>query len=578
MALRIHVAAALVGLVGLTALSAGAAPARELWPGVTFQQTLQLTANGPRVVYILRGPRPGGTTTLAALLSGNTLTGRGTVTSMQREFGSQATYAGVNGDLSNFGTGLPSGGLMQDGQLLAEPNRYRSTLGVTDDGTLEVKRVSSFGTWKGSGESHVLNGLNEVPGPGEVSLFTSAWGPSTPKVPNATAVVVFPLTSTAPDIDQTTTVQSVVAGAASVAIPAGGGVVLARGPVGSQLTSEAAAGTSLTLRFMLQPRWPGITTAIGGGPIIVRDGAPVFRANEGFLSSQLNPRAPRTAIGQLRDGRVIMVAVDGRQPGWSIGMTNFELAQLMARLGAVTAMALDAGGSTTVAFDGQLLNRPSDGAERPIADSIDFAYTGVFVRPPLDVVSPNGDGFQDTQSLSYKLVRPSSVTATLTGPGGAAVTPPEPTEQAPGSYPVPFPPQGTGALAEGTWKLTVSATDDLGQASSMTRSFTVDTTLGFLQTSVPRLFLPPGGREMTIGWKQTRPARATVTVEAKDGTVVRRFPSGTYDAGDHEVTWNGLDAGGKRVKGGVYRAHVVAKSEIGTSELVKTFTVRQIAG
>ena len=60
----------------------------------------------------------------------------------------------------------------------------------------------------------------------------------------------------------------------------------------------------------------------------------------------------------------MLVAVDGRQPGYSIGLTNSELAQALVRLGAVRAMGLDSGGSTTMAFDGAVLNRPSDGRER----------------------------------------------------------------------------------------------------------------------------------------------------------------------------------------------------------------------
>ena len=91
----------------------------------------------------------------------------------------------------------------------------------------------------------------------------------------------------------------------------------------------------------------------------------------------------------------------------------------------------------------------------------------------------------------------------------------------------------------------------------MTRSFTVDNTLGFLQTSVPRLFLPPGGRDLTIAWKLTRPASVVVTVETKAGEVVRTLALRRYEAADQSVVWNGLDRQKKRVKGGVYRAHVV---------------------
>ena len=104
-------------------------------------------------------------------------------------------------------------------------------------------------------------------------------------------------------------------------------------------------------------------------------------------------------------------------------MTNFELAQTLVRLGAVTGSAFDGGGSSTLAFNGTLLNRPSDsGGERPSANALQLMYYGVYAPTPDAVVSPNGDGFAEQQrQLSYKVVRPSTVTATLVGPGEVPV-------------------------------------------------------------------------------------------------------------------------------------------------------------
>ena len=99
----------------------------------------------------------------------------------------------------------------------------------------------------------------------------------------------------------------------------------------------------MTARLILRPQWGGVVDAVGGGPLIVQNGQPVFRALEDFSSSQLSLRNPRTAVGQRADGRIMLVAVDGRQPGYSTGMTNFEMAQQMVRLGAVTASSLDSG-------------------------------------------------------------------------------------------------------------------------------------------------------------------------------------------------------------------------------------------
>ncbi|MEM9663089.1 MAG: phosphodiester glycosidase family protein [Planctomycetota bacterium] len=85
-------------------------------------------------------------------------------------------------------------------------------------------------------------------------------------------------------------------------------------------------------------------------------------------------RHPRTALGVSEDGRTLIVAViDGRQDGWSVGLTLPELAGVMLRRGAWDAVNLDGGGSSAFLWrDGDAIrgNRPSDGGYRPVAVSL----------------------------------------------------------------------------------------------------------------------------------------------------------------------------------------------------------------
>ncbi len=576
------------GLLALLLAAPAAAQQRTLWPGVTFDTGVQFTLNGPVAINILTGPRPGGTTTLAPLLSNDTLTGTETLTAMERRASSTATTAGINGDYFTFKTGVPTGVLMREGQLESAPYGERSSAGVTSDGTLDVRRISFFGTWQGAGATRVLNTFNERPPANGVALFTQAWGPATPAVPGATAAILFPFPAPVPNADLAAPVVEVRSGGAPVPIPLGGAVLVAVGSAAAVVAAEAPVGQIVTSRLILKPDWPGVVSAIGGGPQIVRNATPIFRAGEAFTTSQLTPRAPRSGIGQLADGRIILVAVDGRQPGYSVGLTNFELAQTLVRLGAVTGMALDSGGSTTMAFDGTLLNRPSE-PERPVSTALVFRYTGAFVQPAVSVVSPDGDGVADRQSLRYKLVRPSTVTVNLTAPDGSvAYTVTE--QRQPGSYGVPFPPPPTplsqamlsrssGAQpADGRWKLVVSAIDDIGQPSGMEQSFTVNTTAGFLGTTPRKLFLPPLGRDLSITWKQSRAARVVVTVETPTGEVVRTLARRSYPTGDRALVWNGLDRQRKAVKGGRYVVRVVARNALGTIELTHDLRVQRIVG
>ena len=568
--------------VALVAPVGGAAP-RELWPGVTYENDVQFTPHGPVALNVLRGPRPGGLTTLEPVVSNDTIVGRETLTGMQRRLASTAAMAGVNGDFFALATGRPSGMVMQEGQLLAPPNGSRASAGVTTDGTLDVRRVGFGGSWDAGAGPHVLSALNAAPKSGRVALFTDAYGPATPPIAASTAVILFPFPDATPSIGLSAPVVELDSGASPIAIPSGGAVLLARNAAGSLLRQEAAVGSPITVGLSFKPDWPGIVAALGGGPQIVRNGAPVFRAGEAFTTNQLGQRAPRSAVGQAADGRIVLVAVDGRQPGYSVGLTNFELAQALVRLGAVTGMALDSGGSTTMAFDGALLNRPSDGRERKISNALMFEYQGVFAAEPPPLVSPNGDGVDDAPGLRYRVYRPSSVSATLTGPGGASTALPA-AERQPGSYPVPFPGPATAAAgadtapAVGEWTFQVSATDDLGRESTITRTFVVDDTLGFLR--VPKRWaVPPGGRSMPISFTLARPARAGVAILDEAGRLVRGglAPNSTLADGDHVVEWDGLAKNGARVSGAL-TVRVIAISTVGRSELRTTVSVRRAAG
>ena len=555
----------------------GSAAPRELWPGVTYEPAIQFTPRGPVVINVLRAPRPGGLTTLEPVLSNDTVVGRETLTEMQRRLAPTAATAGVNGDYFTFETGRPSGVLLNQGRLVTPPNADRASAGITTDGRLDVRRASFLGSWRGLGGTRIVRGLNAPPSTDGSALYTDAYGPATPALPGSVAVVLFPFPTATPEVDLAAPVVELRPGGGSTPIPPGGAVLLARGQSAAALAAEAPVGTTIVLRLSIRPSWPGVLSAFGGGPQLVRNGVALYRSGEKFSTSQLGPRAPRSAIGQHRDGRLVLVAVDGRQPGYSIGLTSYELAQALVRLGAVTAIGLDSGGSTTMAFEGALLNRPSDGRERSISTAVMLLYRGVFASEPAGFVSPNGDGVAESPNLAYRLVRAATVTVTLRAPDGSAPVS-SVTALRPGTYRVPFPPPApvAGPPVPGRWALEVSAVDDLGQPSAMTRTFLVDDTLGFLR--VPKLrAVPPAGRAIAVTWRLARAARVTVTVVDGAGVVVRRLlATSRLEAGERRLGWDGLGAGKRRLAGS-YAVRVVATSEVGRSELVAPIVLRKAA-
>jgi flagellar hook assembly protein FlgD len=536
------------GAVFVPTLADAATPIRgqTLMPGVIYSRQVEFTAHGPVVLHVVAAPRPTGLYALKPILSNEAVLGGERVTSMQRRYSDEATVAGVNAG---------SGGLIRAGVLDAGPADERSTVGVDTDGTLHVERVRLAGSWQGTGQRRIL-GINEPPRANRTTLYTRAWGGRTPAENGGAYAILQPLPATKPNMPLFSTVTG-YAQAGNQPIPAGGAVLVARGAQAGFLTAEAPVGSQVTILLALTPAWTNVPEAVGGGPVVVRDGKPVFRSFESFTTGQLASRQPRAGVGQLADGRIVLVAVDGRQPGYSTGLTNFELALTMMRLGCVTASALDSGGSSELAFDGKLLSRPSDrGGERAVADALSLFYYGAYAPPPASrVLSPNGDGVDDTQALSYKLVRPSSVSATLVGPGGVVV-PLDTGSRAPGVHRFNW---DGAAQPEGNWTFRVVADDDLGRHSVADRQFALNSTLGFLTVRV-------AGKSATAAFKLVRAARVVARIETSAGAIVRTLSTRNTQAGDATASWRG--------RAGRYVFSVTATNDAGSVELTAPFRLR----
>ena len=111
----------------------------------------------------------------------------------------------------------------------------------------------------------------------------------------------------------------------------------------------------------------GAETVLAFGPWLVRGG----EINPA-LETSYRTKEPRTAIGQIGPLHYVVIVADGRQDGYSRGLSLQELQQLFVRYGAQTAMNLDGGGTTEMWLCGEIINRPSGGQERSMSDIIWF--------------------------------------------------------------------------------------------------------------------------------------------------------------------------------------------------------------
>jgi exopolysaccharide biosynthesis protein len=121
--------------------------------------------------------------------------------------------------------------------------------------------------------------------------------------------------------------------------------------VGLTKTGMLVTGTH-TIAEMKQMN---IAEAVTFGPSLIKNGRKLITKGDGGWGI-----APRTAIGQRKDGTILFLVIDGRQPGYSIGATLLDVQNILYDAGAYTAANLDGGSSTTLFYNGKVINKPAD--------------------------------------------------------------------------------------------------------------------------------------------------------------------------------------------------------------------------
>lgn len=114
-------------------------------------------------------------------------------------------------------------------------------------------------------------------------------------------------------------------------------------------------------------KWWKMRTAVGGGPVLIHDGRLDITNRQEQLYPDPTGYEPRTAMGYTRDGRLIILVIQGRTPGLAAGATLRQEALIMAGLGCYEAVNLDGGGSSCLLVNGKETIRPPDReGERPV--------------------------------------------------------------------------------------------------------------------------------------------------------------------------------------------------------------------
>ncbi|MDO9497420.1 MAG: phosphodiester glycosidase family protein [Nocardioides sp.] len=336
----------------------------QVAPGVTYHRWGQRDARGPIRAHLLTVDlrTPG----LALDYGSPGLVRRTDQVSdiLARPSNRPGAIAGVNGDFFDIGdTGAPLG-LGQDRQagfLHAPRGGWNSAFFLDAKGRPDIGYLPLKMRVLHRPNLAITNVNSPEIRPGGIGIYTKKWGPSSGyrvtggQQKNVRMVRV--VDQRVVEIKNKLPTNKRIHGF----------LMIGRGEGAKRLTG-LRKGSKVLLRGRLQG---GPTMAITGNKFLIRDG----------VVEVINDREmhPRTAIGIDRDtGEVLLLVIDGRQR-FSRGYTMVELAEMMQDLGADEALNLDGGGSSTMVARGPdggmgVVNSPSDGAQRMVANAIEVTY------------------------------------------------------------------------------------------------------------------------------------------------------------------------------------------------------------
>ncbi|MBD2465323.1 phosphodiester glycosidase family protein [Oscillatoria sp. FACHB-1407] len=276
--------------------------------------------------------------------------------------------AAINGGFFNRNNQLPLGALRRDNRWISGPILNRGAIAWSDTGTVAIDRLDFRETLSTStGQQYPISLFNTGYVRAGIARYTTDWGTSyTNIIDNETILTV---QNNQVVRQQTSTTQ----GQTTVPIPTNGYLLVVR----SFNTALAAlpVGTTLQLSTVLSPaafnQYPQI---VGAGPLLIRDRQIVLNPQaEQFTDAFIQQAAVRSVIAKMPEGKLMLLAIQNRVNG--SGPTLSETAEIVSRMGAIDALNLDGGSSTSLYLGGTLINRSPRTVAR-VHNGI-----GIFIQP-----------------------------------------------------------------------------------------------------------------------------------------------------------------------------------------------------
>lgn len=324
---------------------------RQIMPGLNYTRYVRVDGRGMLTAYVLEADRSKFDLQLA--LGGDSIAAgrqrlKAMVANHQAIAGINAGYFSLDGSLI--------GNTRINGQTAGTTYFDRTSLGFMPDGSLKLATSQYYGVAEVNGKEIYLSGVNCPRGENNTVLYNSLFGSYTGT--NEFGMEYVLQNGKVIAINQSNSL-----------IPPDGQVISVHGTAQENF-AQVKVGDRIKVGESFGSELDAAATIVGAGPELLRDGkVNVTAVQEQFPSDIAKGRAPRTAFGIKADGKILLMVIDGRQ-SHSIGTTLTETAQLMQKFGAVNAFNLDGGGSSEMVLQGQILNSPSDGSERPVGSGL----------------------------------------------------------------------------------------------------------------------------------------------------------------------------------------------------------------
>jgi Phosphodiester glycosidase len=260
---------------------------------------------------------------------------------------SNGAAAAINGGYFNRNTRQPLGAIKVDGRWLSSPILGRAALGWQERGGWQIARLNYTEKISSSRGQVVNNLLNSGYSQSQVARYSSDWGSNYQPLTNNELL----LTVQGGRVQQVT--NGGTSGTVSIPIPKDGYLLIGR----SGALADWAVGTTVQIVVNSTPAgFDRLPNVLGAGPWLIQNRQVVLDATaEKFSGSFGTQMAARSAIAINAQGRLLLVSALDRVGGK--GPTLGEMAKMLQEMGALDALNLDGGSSTSLFLGGQLVNR-----------------------------------------------------------------------------------------------------------------------------------------------------------------------------------------------------------------------------